>query len=88
MNKKDILKKFSINSLNEVTIQNYINEIIIWDGIKINIKKNYDAIINLCGKNITDKRWSEKNKSDLVSSRINPTKAIGHIRNMLIRSAT
>ncbi len=31
------------------------------------------AIINLCGSGIADKRWTQQRKSDLLSSRIDPT---------------
>lgn len=35
-----------------------------------------DAIINLCGAGIADKRWSKKQKALLRSSRLDPTRAI------------
>lgn len=44
----------------------------------INIKTNspIDAVINLNGVNIADKRWSNKRKSDIISSRVNSTRLL------------
>lgn len=36
----------------------------------------FDCIINLCGQNIGQKRWSESYKQQVLSSRINPTKKL------------
>lgn len=35
-----------------------------------------DAVINLCGEGIADKRWSKKRKAVLRSSRLDPTRAL------------
>ena len=47
-----------------------------WDGKKLDCSDIFDVIINLCGRNISDGRWSKSIKKDLYASRINPTNAI------------
>lgn len=40
--------------------------------------EGYDAIINLTGAGIADKRWSQRYKKTLLNSRINTTRALVH----------
>lgn len=47
-----------------------------WNGKNLLTNQRFDKIINLCGKNIANKRWSQKRKRELLASRIDPTKAI------------
>ena len=47
-----------------------------WNGTTLETDQRFDVIINLCGQNIASKRWSKKRKRELLSSRIEPTKAI------------
>ncbi len=47
-----------------------------WNGKTIETNQRFNIIINLCGQNIANKRWSQKRKHELVASRIEPTKAI------------
>lgn len=49
---------------------------IYWDAKNLEIENNFDVIINLCGKNISESRWSNRVKQELLNSRINPTKTI------------
>lgn len=41
-----------------------------WDNLANMEAKNYDAIINLCGYNISAKRWSKKIKQTIIVSRV------------------
>ena len=41
--------------------------------IKLDNNVHIDAVINLSGVNIGDKRWNKKRKSDIIQSRINST---------------
>ncbi|MDI6765627.1 MAG: TIGR01777 family oxidoreductase [Bacteroidota bacterium] len=55
-------------------------QIVKWDGKTMGEWARHidgvDAIINLTGENIAAKRWSEKQKTRLLQSRIEPTRAI------------
>lgn len=42
-----------------------------WNNLSSLDAKNYDAIINLTGANIAEKRWSNQVKNDIISSRVN-----------------
>jgi len=41
--------------------------------------ENVTAIINLCGANIGERRWSEKRKAELLNSRIEPTQFLASL---------
>lgn len=51
-----------------------------WDGKTLGEWANFldgaDAVINLAGENIASKRWTPSRKQRLISSRVNPTRAI------------
>ncbi len=47
-----------------------------WDQLKQLSPDNYDAVINLAGKNIGDCRWTSKNKAKIKESRVISTKYI------------
>lgn len=47
-----------------------------WNGKVLETQQSFDVIINLCGENIAQKRWSNKRKRTLLASRIDPTQAI------------
>ncbi len=47
-----------------------------WDGKSLHTSHHFDAIINLCGESISDKKWSAEQKEKITQSRIQPTKAL------------
>ncbi|MFT5207844.1 MAG: hypothetical protein ACI9CF_001604 [Candidatus Omnitrophota bacterium] len=51
-----------------------------WDGKSLDAWADYietsDAVINLAGTPIADKRWSSKRKADILNSRVDSTKII------------
>ncbi len=49
---------------------------IYWDGKTVPSDLHADVIINLCGVNISARRWSKKVKKNLIDSRVIPTQAI------------
>jgi len=55
-------------------------KIVQWDGKTVGSWSQFidgaDAVINLSGENIAAKRWSESQKTRLINSRIDPTRAI------------
>jgi len=61
-------------------IENFFVETVWWDGKKIDHTKvdleSLDAIINLSGESIAGKRWSKKQKQNIIDSRIESTRAI------------
>ncbi|MED7819898.1 MULTISPECIES: TIGR01777 family oxidoreductase [unclassified Francisella] len=59
----------------ESTIASY-NDLITWDDLTEDVIVKYDIVINLCGFNIGEKRWSKSVKKKILSSRINPTKRL------------
>ncbi|MFT4694503.1 MAG: hypothetical protein ACI8TE_001419 [Francisella sp.] len=54
---------------------NYQNTI-TWSELNTNNISDYDIIINLCGYNIGQKRWSKAIKEKIISSRIEPTQKL------------
>ena len=55
--------------------------ILNWDYFKNNsqsILPNYDLVINLCGANIGNHRWTTKQKINLFQSRIEPTTTLAN----------
>lgn len=46
------------------------------DITQLSSSNSFDAIINLAGEGIADKRWSEKRKQQLIDSRINTSKQL------------
>lgn len=65
-------KKYSADSKNTTLAE--------WNGQSQGRWTKYiseaDAVINLCGANIGEKRWTEKRKEEMVNSRLNPLKAL------------
>ena len=45
----------------------------------LEIITKYDVIINLCGASIGERRWSEKYKQEIISSRVVPTRVLAHL---------
>lgn len=43
-----------------------------WDSLTLEDIEKHDAIINLCGAGVADKRWTPKRKEVLLNSRVNP----------------
>ena len=70
-------------SRNPEAIRFQLNEsirVVQWDGETLGEWAKFidgaNAVINLSGENIAAKRWSESQKTRLINSRINPTRAI------------
>lgn len=53
---------------------------VVWDGVNegewIDVLEGADLLVNLCGKNVNC-RYTEKNKAEIISSRVNPTALLG-----------
>lgn len=47
-----------------------------WDSLESEDAHSYDALINLCGKNIADSRWTAAVKKELISSRVDTSKVL------------
>lgn len=59
-----------------------IHHAITWDELKSNgqdILSKHDIVINLCGENIGNQRWSATQKKKILSSRIETTQLIADI---------
>jgi len=60
-----------------------VGEEVFWDPYGKSIDKaalgNVDAIINLAGENIAEKRWSPERKSNLLKSRVEVTKFLASV---------
>jgi len=61
---------------------------ISWDPSSLNVEatpqiEGLDALINLCGVGIGDKRWTAARKSEILSSRINATKTLVNLLDAL-----
>ncbi len=52
------------------------NDVIEWDGKRIEMEPRADCIINLCGERIDKNRWTTATKQRLINSRTQPTQAI------------
>lgn len=50
-----------------------------WDDLTSESLANFDVIVNLAGENIGEKRWSDKRKNEILSSRINTTQKIADL---------
>lgn len=71
---KHLSKKHSITLLSRTKkhLADF-EETITWDELNETTISNFDIVINLCGYNIGQKRWSKSVKEKIVSSRIEPT---------------
>ncbi len=47
-----------------------------WDSLPLLKASTYDAVINLCGYNIADSRWSDSVKEQIIQSRVNTTSTL------------
>lgn len=56
-------------------LENY-HKLITWEQLTEHNIVKYDVVINLCGYNIGEKRWSKAVKKKILSSRIEPTKKL------------
>ncbi|QLE78973.1 TIGR01777 family protein [Francisella sp. Scap27] len=74
---KALSEKYSLTLLSRTkqNIKGYQNTIVWQDLNEYNIS-NFDIVINLCGYNIGEKRWSDKVKDKIISSRIEPTQKL------------
>jgi uncharacterized protein (TIGR01777 family) len=86
----ELIKKFLEQGIHVVLLTRNINspkvknydtfEVVDWNGKSTGSWTEYidgsDAVINLSGENVASKRWGEKQKANLIQSRIEPTKAI------------
>ena len=54
-------------------------EAICWDELSAETLKKYDAIINLTGKNINEKRWNKQVKKEIVDSRVISTQTLAKL---------
>lgn len=52
------------------------HKLITWDDLDQDNISEFDIVINLCGYNISAKRWRSSIKKKIVSSRIQPTKKL------------
>lgn len=59
---------------------------LVWDGRTtgnwVNDLEGADLLVNLCGKNVNC-RYTEKNKAEIINSRVIPTKLLGDVVNTL-----
>jgi uncharacterized protein (TIGR01777 family) len=49
---------------------------VTWDSLHDLNAGTYDAVINLCGYNIADSRWSDRVKEQIIQSRVKTTSAL------------
>lgn len=47
-----------------------------WSQLNKLEASDFSVVINLCGENIADKRWTEKQKEKIIASRIKPTETL------------
>lgn len=57
----------------------FFNDLITWSDLKEDAIIDYDVVINLCGYNIGEKRWSKSVKEKIISSRIEPTARLAEL---------
>lgn len=68
------IEKIKTTFPNSVTALNWENETALIAAIKA-----ADVIINLAGANISDKRWTDYRKEELLTSRLGPTKVLAEL---------
>ena len=54
-------------------INSYYKEVLLWDDLSDTIMNKFNIVINLCGHNISNSRWSPKIKKMIISSRVKTT---------------
>jgi len=85
----NVLADYYKNKANEIIIlsrkplkTNDNIKTLLWDGKTegewLAELENADMVINLCGKNVNC-RYNEKNKSEIISSRVLPTELLGKV---------
>ena len=71
---KHLSQKHSLTLLSRSSKQiESFEQTITWDELNESTIAKFDIVINLCGYNIGQKRWSKSVKQKIVSSRIEPT---------------
>ncbi|MGQ4001816.1 TIGR01777 family oxidoreductase [Francisellaceae bacterium CB299] len=80
---KHLSQKHSLTLLSRSSKQiESFEQTITWDELNESTIAKFDIVINLCGYNIGQKRWSKSVKQKIVSSRIEPTtRLVGLIGN-------
>ncbi len=78
---RSLAKDIIILSRKAVATQGNISTL-LWDGVDEgdwgNSLEGADLLINLCGKNVNC-RYTEKNKTEIIASRVNPTLLLGKV---------
>lgn len=61
---------------------------VVWNGVTkgewINGMEGADLLVNLCGKNVNC-RYTKKNREEIISSRVNPTKLLDRVIEKLVQ---
>lgn len=52
------------------------HRVLDWGGLQKESARDYDLVINLCGENIGNTRWTEKQKKKLLTSRVQTTEIL------------
>jgi uncharacterized protein (TIGR01777 family) len=82
---RELSKQFSkdheltlLSRSSKTKLENY-HKLITWNDLTKESIKSYDVIINLCGYNIGEKRWSKSVKRKILLSRSEPTKKLAEL---------
>ncbi len=62
------------DSLRQVFSGQFVS--VSWDELDTLDAHQFDAVINLCGFNISASRWTDKVKEEIISSRVNTTESL------------
>lgn len=78
---KDVAKEVVILSRHAQSAVGNVKTL-VWDGRNegswVNELENADLLVNLCGKNVNC-RYTEKNKREIIASRVEPTALLNHV---------
>lgn len=71
----------SLPQLQDLFFEEHSFHLMDWTVLmrKDNPLVDYDIVINLCGVNIGDKRWSDQRKKELIQSRVEPTRILAEL---------